>query len=146
MPKILINERDLTTVVADNITDNIVYIPGYAITGPINTPTLCYTLEEFKNIFGELPYKFKNSYSYTMFASEAQPTGNFILAEDYEKSYIYACELLRNGLPILYERVVSEDNKFIASTSFGSLIVKAKYYGSYGNNIQCILSGLGWCS
>ena len=46
MPKITILEKDLTTAGASELLSNIVYVPGYAITGPENTPTLCRTLDE----------------------------------------------------------------------------------------------------
>lgn len=151
MPKISIHERDLTTVSLDNVTDNIAYIPGYAITGPVNTPVLCYTLEEFQKIFGTLPYKFENSYSYSSLAStdtttfSSVPSENFVLKDSYEKSYIMAAELLTNGLPILYERVmstsvtndVSNIDKWTARRAFGGLVIKAKYPGKYGKLIDC---------
>ena len=39
MPKITILEKDLTTAGASELLSNIVYVPGYAITGPVNKPT-----------------------------------------------------------------------------------------------------------
>ena len=146
MPKISIYERDLTTVAIDNVTDNIVYIPGYAITGPTNTPVLCRTLDEFQRLFGELPYVFRSSYSYEAgFDELATPSTDFVIVEEYEKSYIMAAELLSNGLPVLYERVMSgtSETNFIASKSFGNLTVSAKYPGSYGSYIQCKVTAEG---
>lgn len=141
MPKISIQERDLTTVAIDNVTDNIAYIPGYAVTGPVNTPILCYTLEEFKAIFGEKPYKFRQPHEYNSgdFSANATPTTSFILKDSYEKSYIMASEVLRNGLPVLFERVMASDkiDTYTAKAIFGDLIITAKYPGLYGNYIQC---------
>lgn len=141
MPKISIQERDLTTVAVDNVTDNIAYIPGYAVIGPVNTPTLCYTLEEFKAIFGEKPYKFRQTHEYgdEDFSDNATPTTSFILKDSYEKSYIIASEVLRNGLPVLFERVMASDKigAYTAKASFGSLTISAKYPGLYGKYIQC---------
>ena len=50
MAKITIYEQDVTNAGSTNVTDNIVYVPGYAIMGPVNTPTLCNTLEEFLEV------------------------------------------------------------------------------------------------
>ena len=43
MPSINIYERDLTSPYSVDTTPNIVYIPGYANMGPIDTPVLCNT-------------------------------------------------------------------------------------------------------
>ncbi len=59
MPYINIQEKDLTSVLSDNLTNNIAYVPGYAIMGPIETPMLFTSVEEFQNVFGYLPYKHK---------------------------------------------------------------------------------------
>ena len=96
MANITIRETDLTTAGSSSVTDNVVYIPGYAKMGPIGEPTECSTLSEFESIFGTSPYKFKNSNSYN---------GISYSAGDYEKSYYYAAELLKAGLPIVFERI-----------------------------------------
>lgn len=98
MPNIIIREVDLTTPgVNETVTTNTAYIPGYAVTGPVNTPTLCETVEEFESTFGLSPYIFKND----------QPD-NATFKGDYEKSYTYAKEILRAGVPVLFERVMDE--------------------------------------
>ena len=61
MPKIIISEKDLTRAGTPELLTNIVYVPGYSITGPFNTPTLCNNLNEFKNLFGDEPYRYKNN-------------------------------------------------------------------------------------
>ena len=132
MPKITILEKDLTTAGASELLSNVVYVPGYAITGPENTPTLCRTLDEFKEKFGSVPYRFtENQYI---------KTGGdiYAYADDYEKSYTYALELVNRGLPILFERYVKNTN-YIASATLAqkenagnSLIIKAIYSGSEG--------------
>ena len=81
MPKITILEKDLTTAGASELLSNIVYVPGYAITGPVNKPTLCRTLDEFKETFGSVPYKFKSN-QYINTGSDI-----YAYADDYEKSY-----------------------------------------------------------
>lgn len=144
MPSISIYERDLTIGDTDELSGNIVYVPGYAITGPINTPTLCETLDDFQQLFGYKPYTFKTNQDY--------PTGSvYALKDTYEKSYIYACELLRYGLPILFERHMPTANidKWTASLSSNDKItdakvtlfdVQAKYPGSLGTTISFSLT------
>ena len=118
MAKITIYEQDVTTAGSTNVTDNIVYVPGYAIMGPVNTPTLCNTLEEFKNLFGASPYVFK-----------APETNYGIKKGDYEKGYIYATELLNAGLPVLFERcnTVEFAKSSRASRSFGIYSIEYVY-------------------
>lgn len=107
MANISILEQDLTTAKDTSTTSNVVYVPGYAIMGPANEPTLCKTLTEFKKIFGAVPYTFKHSQSLTNNVTGAR----FITAGDYEKSYIYAAELLKVGLPVLFERVTTSTER-----------------------------------
>lgn len=148
MPKISIFEKDLTTAGIENITNNIAYIPGYAIMGPANTPILCETLEDFQNIFGAKPYKFEVDQDMPNFEANAKPDGKFALKGTYEKSYIIAVELLKNGLPIIFERVMNKDKistlqakATITFTNTDSSIdapkfsILAKNPGKYGNNI-----------
>lgn len=105
MPNIIIREVDLTTPgVNEVVTTNTAYIPGYAVTGPVNIPTLCETVEEFESIFGLMPYVFKNDQS-----------DNTTFKGDYEKSYIYAKQILRAGVPVLFERVMNPGNVSNAS-------------------------------
>lgn len=110
MATITIRETDLTSVGINDVTSNAAYIPGYAIMGPINTPTLCQTLSEFKSIFGDKPYKFTTAQAYPTFTAtvggeNVTPSGAMYEAEEYEKSYTYAADLLKQGLPIYYERI-----------------------------------------
>ena len=124
MPKITIRERDLTSAGNLEATTNAVYIPGYSVMGPTNQPTLCETLEDFQRIFGSTPYKFRsiqpwpkaNDDNTCVTLSDGTKAGfdnvawkntmgNFYEKGELEKSYIMAAELLRLGLPVLYERV-----------------------------------------
>ena len=81
MPTITIREEDLTSAGVDSVSTNAVYIPGYAVTGPINTPTLCETLEDFQAIFGTTPYIFKEKQPWKDlgFDDNAVPTGTDVL-------------------------------------------------------------------
>ena len=106
MPKITIREEDLTSAGITNNSTNAVYIPGYAVMGPVNTPTLCESLEDFQAIFGTSPYIFRTNQAWpTGFDPNATPAGYFAEEGDAEKSFIMASELLRQGLPVYYERV-----------------------------------------
>lgn len=97
MAKITIREEDNSTVAYGNSSSNIVYVPGYAVSGPVNEPTLCTSLESFQSKFGTVPYVYKAN----------QLVGNTVVAVagDYEKSYLYAIELLKQGFQVLYERI-----------------------------------------
>ena len=120
MPSINIYERDLTSPYSVDTPPNIVYIPGYANIGPIDTPVLCNTLSEFYSIFGSKPYKFKTAQGYPeikegsspneityKFSTAATPASSMYQKDDFEKSFILAAELLSKNLPVLYERVTS---------------------------------------
>lgn len=69
-----------------------------------NTPKLCTTIEEFESYFGDRPYpitqvdidhcKFNTGYK----------------DGDYDKSYVYAKELLNAGMSVIYENIVAESS------------------------------------
>jgi hypothetical protein len=88
MPKITINELDLTTGGLNLATDNVVYIPGFSsltlASSLIGVPTLFTTLEDFEAKMGEAPK-------------------SFVLDSTKDKSFIMAYELLKAGLFVLYE-------------------------------------------
>lgn len=111
MASIVIREVDNTSAGISAANTDIAYVPGYAINGPVNVPTLCESLEDFQAIFGYKPYEFKTNQAYpSEFKSSAgtktAPKTLMYEAGDYEKSYIYAAELLKLGLPVLFERVL----------------------------------------
>ncbi|WP_300924724.1 hypothetical protein [uncultured Clostridium sp.] len=83
MAKISILEQDLTTAASSSIVDNVVYVPGYAIMGPVNKPTLCSTLFEFQKIFGAVPYRFKSTQEIGSYGEEE----TYAQVGEYEKSY-----------------------------------------------------------
>lgn len=128
MPKITIREEDLTSAGITNNSTNAVYIPGYAVMGPVNTPTLCESLEDFQAIFGTSPYIFRTNQDWpTGFDSNATPAGYFAEEGDAEKSFIMASELLRQGLPVYYERVFPADgiDAWSAICNFTATVEKA---------------------
>ena len=145
MARINIYEQDNTVVNTATGTENIVYVPGYAKMGPTNKPTLCNSLAAFTELFGDAPYNFPAD---SMSADEYAYNGDSLL----EKSWLYATELLRAGIPVLYERLYNvsstEDETVKAYGNIGfydaeSALVSdaniqftAKNEGTYGEDIQ----------
>ena len=150
MPSINIYERDLTSHYSADTTPNIVYIPGYANIGPIDTPVLCNTLSEFYSIFGSKPYKFKKAQDYPevkkgsstyKFTGTAEPVSSMYQKDDFEKSFILAAELLSKNLPILYERVTSGEIEKASYTdsNWGTFTAKDIYSGRVGTLISVMI-------
>lgn len=142
MPKISIYEQDLTLVNNSEELTDVVYVPGYAITGPVNTPVLCTTLSDFQKLFGSEPYRFEKNERYSelnIFNSKAYAPNSFIAQKDeYEQSYIYATELLNKGLPILFERVmINSENKIAKLELTGNTIqyVQTTPESNYNNEL-----------
>ena len=112
MPKVTILEKDLTTAAAPEITTNAVYIPGYAVTGPVNEPILFRSLSEFRKVFGSKAYVFKNNVAYSdcgFSAYSALSSSTIVAKGDKENSFTEAIELINKGLPVYYERVYTGD-------------------------------------
>lgn len=117
MPSIKINEQDLTTGGGRSTNFNVVYVPGFTVytdtsivlsnTWPLdsknsedksravsaNVPTLCQSIAEFEAYFGKKPARFSSNTG----------TGDSTSTIDVDKSYLYAKELLKLGIPVLYE-------------------------------------------
>ena len=104
-------------VETDGVT--ILYISNP--TTPYNEPKLCTTVAEFESYFGVAPWIFQDgvkipspnltvgsntddpSVGNTPFSSTAVPNSKiFYNVNDYEKSYVYAKDLLNLGLPVIY--------------------------------------------
>ena len=105
MPKITIKETDLTTGGSLNATSNIVYVPGLAQKLPsdfdINDkPRLYQDLSSFQADFGNKVPRISLGNS----ASTAPGFGDGLA---YDTGYIYATELLRLGMPVLYDCLCS---------------------------------------
>lgn len=157
MPSINIHERDLTSPYSVDTTPNIVYIPGYANIGPIDTPVLCNTLSEFYSIFGSKPYKFKTAQGYPeikegsspnertyKFSTAAAPASSLCQVGESEGSFIIAAELLSKSLPVLFERVTSGE---IARASYkdnqwGTFTAKDIYSGRVGTLISVMIESV----
>lgn len=133
MPKINIVETDNTIFnLATANNDNIVYVPGSAITGPYDAPVLLSSLDEFKNTFGSV-------------GVEGSPTWDYVSG------------LLIAGLPVLFRRIAglnmdtdSPEIKVVAAStiikggepSANQLKVTEKYGGSYGNTMFVTIEDL----
>ena len=146
MPTITIREEDLTSAGVTNVTTNAVYIPGYAVMGPVNTPTLCESLADFQALFGTSPYLFRAAQEWpTGFDDAATIEGYFAEQGDAEKSFIMASELLRQGLPVYYERIFPQDSistwesvcNFTDGTEAVVLQLKASTPGLVTRDIRC---------
>lgn len=98
MPKITISEEDLTISNQVDVTENIAFIPGITTKEIDEKPRLFKTISSFIEAYGSEPYQFKN---------DQYVNGYLVLAqEQYEKSFIYALELLNSGLPIYFQNLV----------------------------------------
>lgn len=106
--KIIVQEVDETLPIGSGSSSDIVYVPGLGdelISAEYkNVPILCSTVEEFETYFGSTPYKFKEEESF----SDVK-----VRPGEYDKSYIYAKELLNAGLSVLYEDISPADNSHV---------------------------------
>ena len=126
MKRIVISEADFTTNGSSFEQNNLVYIPGFASTGgtaPVGVPQVCYSVSQFKNLFGATAPTFKTAQKYPVFASGTTPgflavaipqdgTDTDDLSDiewfgvnDPDPSYVYALSLLQQGLTVVYERM-----------------------------------------
>lgn len=86
MPKILIRDEDLTTAVGSITSSYGVFVPGlpgYGVSEYPKVATEFTSLTSFKSAFGNAPLTIGN---------------NFV-----DPGYMYACELLGAGLPVIYK-------------------------------------------
>lgn len=101
--KIIVQEVNSTTPLGSGASSDVVYVPGFAINEAAsrNVPQLCVSVAEFEEFFGKVPYQFT--------ADQKLSDGRIIARKgDYDRSYIYAKELLNAGLPVLYENITSD--------------------------------------
>lgn len=78
----------------------------YKEPSPENIPVLCNGLTQFEKAFGKVPYKLTETVTKNFVNpqdAEASISITFYRAGDYEKSYIYARELIANGLLVMFE-------------------------------------------
>lgn len=100
MPKITINEIDMTNTFVASDLNRVVVVPGLVGEGgslayEAGTPTLCKTVGEFQSVFGTSPYKFK------AIPGSGEPAQGGVPAS-YDKGWIVANSLLNLGMQVLY--------------------------------------------
>lgn len=115
MPKISVNEKDLSWYVRQrDPSDLVVYVPGIATFGP-NEPVLVDNTT-FANVFGK----------------------SVGISED--KSYDIAASLCTAGCNVLFHRIpltgAAKASAQIAATDSNKLEIVAKYEGSFGNSLK----------
>ena len=105
MPKIVIQEDNLTRATGSGVGTDIVYIPGFMGAGfsikdedgkditPYNTPILCTNMDEFEMYFGSDADTYEDE------------SGN----ERLDTGFIYAKECLNVNLPVIYEAIKAEE-------------------------------------
>lgn len=124
--RIKIDELDNTTNEATTLGSDIVYVPGFAIGGsqPARSPRLCTSLSDFERYFGKKAPVFITDQLYPVkegntpgFPKVAIPmpagevgTYTWFYAGSSDPSYTYAKELIRAGLPVVYERINYADD------------------------------------
>lgn len=104
--KINIFEKDNTSPAGRGIdSTDIVFIPGFStsVSAPVNKPTLITSVLEFNKVFGKEPRVLttKDVTGYTNYG---------FIAGDKDRSYVYAKELLYQGMPVLYSNIVDPEN------------------------------------
>ena len=119
MPKISIYEQDLSNGEAYNILENVVFVPGIASKGEIGVAKYFNNIADFNKEYGDNPVQFTEVQNYPTEIG----TDVFAPANSYEPSFIYACELLNAGLPIIFERLpqtvkTAEEITFSKDTPF----------------------------
>lgn len=138
MPNITITERDLTTPgVAAESTD-VVYIPGFTVSGAdivAGRPELFTSVTQFNTRCGTVAPVFTSKQDYpdsendgTSFSASALNglTGTVMFeAGSVDPSYIMAKELLASGISVLYERVNSAEDSISVETMYTYLSATA---------------------
>lgn len=147
MPNINITELDLTSPGILNVTTNTAYVPGYSQYVPEDydgRPRLYETLSAFQEDFGsvvpvlglnmsgvtevEKPDTDPVEYEYPESMGAIEYCAKNATSCLYDKGYIYATELLRLGLPVLYHCIdcVPRDKSGNRIASYKRKLVRSK--------------------
>lgn len=122
--KIIVQEVNETTPRGSGVSSDIAYVPGLAVESAIskNTPVLCSTVAEFEAFFGAEPYVMRPEDVNT----QLPHTYN---VGDYDKSYVYAKELINAGMSVIYENITADTEiKNVAAVNY---IPSGATYDSY---------------
>lgn len=100
MPKITINEIDMTNTFVAGDLNKVVVVTGLVGEGGdpnyvVGTPTLCRTVREFQNTFGVKPYTFAET-------TKQEDSEQVTVPAAYDKGWIVANSLLNLGMQVLY--------------------------------------------
>ncbi len=136
MPKIVINELDLTTPGGSGESTDVVYIPGFVVSGAdikVGKPELFTSVSQFNTRCGAVaprfaadqPYPLANDENEVGFSASATKglSENAVMfkAETADPSYVMAKELLAAGLTVLYERVNKDSDTISVDTMYSYL-------------------------
>lgn len=121
MDRIIIRESDNTSNESGTLGTNVVYVPGFALSGTQRPrfPRLCTSISDFENAFGSEAPTFLIDQLYPQanvgtpgFDGYSIPNNSrsggvptWFNKGSVDPSYVYAKELIRAGLPVVYERV-----------------------------------------
>lgn len=111
-----------------------------------NKPILCTKIQEFEKYFGNVPYQFTTSFTYSAITDVFKDNSIFININDFDKSYIYAKELLNEGMAVMYYAVANRNsdgtinyNPIEIYNSFENIREAIKDRGSY--SVKYITTG-----
>ena len=141
MNRIIIEETDITSNELINIGSDVVYVPGFAVGGTqvARNPKLCTSISEFEDAFGEsaptflvdqvYPLKLGTTPGFSVYAIPTASGQNRIWYNGgtFDPSYVYAKELIRAGLPVVYERV----NNYTTKPSFENSVTLYSNMATY---------------
>ena len=103
--KIKIDEYDKTSAAGSGIdSTDIVYVPGFSILedAPQNVPVLVTSTREFEKLFGKQPVVLTHK--------DVEPYSDYgFISGEFDKSYVYAKELLYLGMPVLYANLCPDN-------------------------------------
>lgn len=135
MASIIIREEDNTSSVVSLDTYDIAYVPGFGDVSIPNVsafkPQLVATIEQFRSLFGSTAPVYSESYYDGTTAPEGWDVtvnGDFeeFDAGNIEMGYLYAQELLLQGLPIYFERIneLVEETKPVSGSKITFTLVQ----------------------
>ena len=116
MSRIVITESDFTVPVATYQTTDVVFVPGFSVldlstdgAAQQGEPKYCASLADFSKYFGTVTPTFAATQTYPAGfdakATAGLSTTNWFDAGAADPSFIYAKELLAQGIPVVYERM-----------------------------------------
>ena len=123
MPRINIVEKDQTLTTSTEQLYNVVYVPGFSLSSndkmPPKTPITFTSYSRFLAIVGNTPATFAKEVKYDdcgSFSANAKTSDGILFSEGQaDPSYLYAAELLKQGIPVVYEKVNESASEVVAT-------------------------------